>query len=189
MNDATPKSYFHRGGTQSLLGATIPEHFAMVAARFPEREAVVCVHQQRRLSYSELAGQVDRLARGLLGIGFNKGDRIGIWSTNNIEWLLLQLATARIGAVLVNINPAYRLRELAYALQRSEVQGLFIIPAFRSSDYVSMLVDLVPELTQAATTPLGNPELPALSRVVIYDPADADNTRRPHPGFSTWPEV
>jgi fatty-acyl-CoA synthase len=189
MNHAIPKSYFHRGGTQPLLGVTIPEHFAAVVARFPEREAVVCVHQQRRLSYSELAGQVDRLARGLLGIGFNQGDRIGIWSTNNIEWLLLQLATARIGAVLVNINPAYRLRELAYALQRSEVQGLFIIPAFRSSDYVSMLVELVPELTQATTTPLGNPELPALSRVVIYDPADPDNTRRPHPGFSTWQEV
>ena len=189
MNHSIPRSYFHRGGRHALLGATIAEHFAAVAARYPEQEAVVCVHQQRRLSYSELAGQVDRLARGLLGIGFNTGDRIGIWSTNNIEWLLLQLATARIGAVLVNINPAYRIRELAYALQRSEVQGLFIIPAFRSSDYVSMLVELVPELTETTTPAIDNPELPALSRVVIYDPVDPDNTRRPYPGFQTWSEV
>jgi fatty-acyl-CoA synthase len=189
MIQATPKSYFHRGGTQPLRGATIPEHFASMATRYPDREAVVCVHQQRRLSYCELADQVDRLARGLLGIGFNKGDRIGIWSTNNIEWLLLQLATARIGAVLVNINPAYRPRELVYALQRSEVQGLFIIPAFRSSDYVNMLVESVPELTRPAVARLANPQLPALSRVVIYDPLDPDHTRRPHPGFLTWPEV
>jgi fatty-acyl-CoA synthase len=189
MAASTPASYFHRGGTQPLLGTTIPEHVAAVAARFPEREAVVCTHQQRRLNYRELGEAVERLARGLLGIGFGKGDRIGIWSTNNIEWLQLQLATARIGAVLVNMNPAYRPRELAYALQRAEVQGLFIIPAFRSSDYVAMLLERVPELAQAAAMPLANPDLPSLSRVVIYDPADPEHTRRPRPGFLTWQEV
>ncbi len=183
------KSYFHRGGIEPLLGATIPEHYATIAARFPGSEAVVSVSQQRRLTYAELSSQVDRLARGLLGSGFGKGDRIGVWSTNNIEWLLLQMATARIGAILVNINPAYRPRELAYALQRSEVQGLFTIPSFRSSNYVNMLVDLLPELTRGAPGELDNKELPLLRRVVIYDPTDPDNTGRPQPGFMTWPEV
>jgi fatty-acyl-CoA synthase len=189
MNQAAGKSYFHRGGVEPLLGATIPEHFATIAARFPGSEAVVSITRQRRLTYAELSGQVDRLARGLLGSGFVKGDRIGVWSTNNIEWLLLQLATARIGAILVNINPAYRPRELAYALQRSEVQGLFTIPSFRSSNYVNMLVDLLPELARGAPGELDNRELPLLRRVVIYDPTDPDNTGRPQPGFMTWQEV
>ena len=116
-------SYRHRGGEAPLLGATIPEHFAAVAERFPGNEAVVSLPQRRRLTYSKLKSEIDHLARGLLGSGFGKGDRIGVWSTDNIEWLLLQMATARIGAVLVNINPANRARELAHALQRSEVQA------------------------------------------------------------------
>ena len=145
------KSYFHRGTTTPLLGETIPEHFAGIAARFADREAVVCLSQQRRLTYGELARAIDELARGLSGYGFARGDRVGVWSTNNIEWLLLQMATARLGVVLVNINPAYRPRELAYALKRSEVQGLFLIPSFRSSDYVAMLVELIPELRTQAT--------------------------------------
>ncbi len=91
-------SYCHRGGEPPLLGATIPEHFATIVERFPAREAVVSLPQQRRLTYDQLAQAVDQLALGLLGSGFAKGSRIAIWSTNNIEWLLLQLATARIGA-------------------------------------------------------------------------------------------
>ncbi len=183
------RSYFHRGGEQPLLGATIAEHFAATAARYPDRDAVVSVPQQRRLGYRQLAVEVDRLARGLLGIGVGKGDRVGIWSTNNIEWLLLQLATARIGAILVNINPAYRPRELAYALQRSGVQYLFTIPAFRSSDYVAMLVELLPELAQEPGTEPAWAALPSLQRVVIYDPAAPARTMRPQPGFMIWPEL
>jgi fatty-acyl-CoA synthase len=182
-------SYFHRGGTEPLLGATIPEHFQVVAERFSERDAIVSVPQSRRLSYRQLAGEVDRLARGLLAIGFGKGDRIGVWSTNNIEWLLVQMATARIGAVLVNINPAYRPRELAYALQRSEVQGLFVIPRFRSSDYVAMLAGLIPELKQTVSGDLNSTEFPSLRRVVLYDPSDPDATEAPHAGFMVWKQV
>ena len=182
-------SYFHRGGNEPLLGATIPEHFAAVADRFPGQEAVVSLPQQRRLTYRELALQVDRLARGLLGIGFGKGDRVGVWSTDNVEWLLLQMATARIGAVLVNINPAYRLRELAFALQRSEVQCVFTIPAFRSSNFVAMLAELMPELKRPNSDGLNNSEFPHLRKVAVYDPADAAQTQRPHAGFMTWQEV
>ncbi len=171
-----------------LLGATIPEHFGAVAEQYPEREAVVSQVQQRRLSYQQLSAGVDELARGLLGLGFNQGDRIGIWSTNNIEWLLLQMATARIGAVLVNINPAYRVKELAYALERSEVNGLFTIPRFRSSDYVAMLRELVPQLNNDSSE-LAGQDLPQLRRVVLFDPQDPDRTEIPAAGFTPWQEV
>ena len=183
------RSYCHRGGEEPLLGATIPEHVAMIATRLPDKPAVVSLPQQRRLTYRELAQQVDRLARGLLGIGLGKGDRVGIWSTNNIEWLMLQLATARIGAILVNINPAYRPRELAYALQRSEVQCLFTIPFFRSSNYVAMLAELLPELAQDTDAGLANETLPLLRHIVICDPASPADTKRPQPGYMTWAEV
>jgi fatty-acyl-CoA synthase len=183
------KSYFHRGGDVALLGATIPEHFADIAGRFPDNEAVVSLPQNRRLSYRQLSVAIDQLARGLLGAGFKKGERIGVWSTDNLEWLLLQMATARIGAVLVNINPAYRARELAYALERSEVHGVFAIPAFRSSDYVGMLVELLPELKTSSGGELKNKTLPHLRRVVVYDPVDPMNTARPQPGFGIWSEV
>jgi len=191
MDAAPPRrlSYCHRGGAQPLLGVTIPAHLATIAARFPQREAVVGIPQKRRLSYAQLQQETDRLARGLLASGFGKGDRIGIWSTNNIEWLLLQLSTARIGAVLVNINPASRPRELVYALQKSEVQALFAIPAFRHSDYIGMLTEILPELRQAGTAELRNAELPALKRVVLYDPAQPERTMRPQLGFMIWPEL
>jgi fatty-acyl-CoA synthase len=186
---ATRHSYCHRGGDTPLLGATIAEHFASVVAQFPDNDAVVSMPQGRRLTYAEFAEAVELLARGLLGIGFNNGDRIGVWSTNNIEWLLLQMATAQIGAVLVNINPAYRPGELAYALQRSEVNGLFVIPSFRTSDYVAMLAELIPELKNAAPEEFTNKDFPALRRVVVYEPAAPEKTERPYPGFTTWPEI
>ena len=185
----TQKSYFHRGGDEPLLGATIPEHFAEVVQRFPDHEAIVSLPQQRRLTYRELSQAVDRLALGLLGMGFNRGERIGVWSTNNIEWLLVQMATARIGAVLVNINPAYRSRELAYALERSEIHGIFTIPAFRSSNYVEMLVELLPELKKETHGTLNSKTFPHLRRVVVFDPANIESTQKPHPGFTVWSEV
>jgi len=183
------KSYFHRGGDEPLLGATIPEHFASIVQRYPEREAVVSLPQEERFTYREFSNKIDELARGLVGIGYKKGDRIGVWSTNNSEWLLLQMATARIGAILVNINPAYRPRELTYALQRSEVQGLFVIPSFRSSDYIAMLVEAIPELKSAKPGELQSKEFPALQRVVVYEPSYIEHTLRPYSGFTTWKEV
>ena len=187
--NTSKKSYFHRGGDEPLLGFTIAEHFSHVVARYSGHEAVVSIPQDRRLSYAELAIEIDALARGLLGMGFNKGDRIGIWSTNNIEWLQLQMATARIGAILVNINPANRIQELTYALQRSEVQGLFVIPRFRNSDYIAMLVELIPELKIASSTTLENKDFPALRKIIVYDPASPAETQRPHPGFCIWSEA
>ena len=183
------KSYHHRGGDVPLLGTTIAQHFARVVARFPHQEAVVSLPQSRRLSYAEFALEIDRVAGGLVGLGYGRGDRIGVWSTNNCEWLLLQMATARIGAILVNINPAYRLKELAYALERSEVQGLFVIPCFKSSDYLGMLLELIPELGNSDDRELSCTAFPKLRRIVVYDPADAARTSRPQPGFTLWQEM
>ena len=185
---ALTKSYCHRGGELPLLGATIPEHFASVVVAHGEREAVVSLPQNRRLTYEQLAEEIDRVARGLVGLGYGKGDRIGVWSTNNIEWLLLQMATARIGSVLVNINPAYRTHELEYSLKRSEVQGIFLIPSFHSSDYVEMMCELLPELDSGGTE-IKSAALPLLKRVVLYDPAKPEDTSRPHPGFTLWQEM
>jgi len=183
-------SYYHRGGNEPLLGATIPEHFSAIAGRFPENDAVVSLPQGRRLSYRELATAVDTTARGLLGMGFSPGDRIGIWSTNNIEWLVLQLATARMGAILVNINPAYRVKELAYALEKSEIQGLFTIPSFRTSDYVALLTGLIGELEDAGPGLISSRSFPSLRRIVLYDPVDPENTRaEQHAGFTVWSDV
>lgn len=187
--NATPKSYFHRGGDEPLLGLTISEQFSRIVQRFPDHEAVVSLPQDRRLTYQQLSDEVDQLARGLLGIGFNKGNRIGVWSTNNVEWLLLQMATARIGVILVNINPAYRPKELAYALQRSQVEGLFLIPSFRSSDYIAMLVKDIPELKDASPDELKCKDYPALRRVVVYKPFNTEDTQRPYSGFTLWNEV
>ncbi len=186
METYQAKSYHHRGGELPLLGATIPEHFASVVACFPEREAVVSIHQGKRLTYRTLSAEVDKVARGLLGLGFARGDRIGVWSTDNLEWVLLQMATARIGAVLVNINPAYRPRELAYALQRSEVQAVFTIPAFRDSDYVAMLSETLPDM-DTVTGEHQCDAAPFLRRLVLWDPAAADTTQAA-PGFLSWPD-
>jgi fatty-acyl-CoA synthase len=181
-------SYLHRGGDIPLTGLTIPEHYRSIAIQFPEQEAVVSLPQQRRLTYQDFSTTTDELARGLMGLEFKRGDRIGVWSTNNIEWLLIQMATARIGAILVNINPAYQSRELSYALKQSEVQGLFVIPGFRSSDYIGMLRDLIPELEEG-NTKITSETFPNLSRVILYDPDDPLHTGAPTPGFTTWQAV
>ncbi|MEE8332437.1 MAG: AMP-binding protein [Alphaproteobacteria bacterium] len=181
-------SYFHRGGEQPLLGETIPERFAMIADRFADREAIVSLPQGRRLTYGALNAEMRHLARGLIGLGFRKGDRIGIWATDNIEWLILQIATAQIGAVLININPANRPRELAYAMERSEISGLFLIPSFRSSDYVAMMTELLPALTKGSSAGevIASGKFPYLRHVVLYDPAGPEQTHLPHPGFLSW---
>jgi fatty-acyl-CoA synthase len=181
-------SYFHQGGDEPLLWVTIPNHFRDIAEDFAGREAVVSRHQGRRLTYRALSNQIDALAKGLLGLGFKKGDRIGVWSTDNIEWLLVQMATARIGAILVNINPAYRPRELAFALERSQVQGLFLIPAFRSSDYVEMISSLIPEL-RGEDVDIHNASLPDLRRVFLFDPASPMETTCPYGAFTLWQNV
>ena len=194
MKPSHKKSYFHRGGEIPLLGLTIPEHFLEIAKKFPDNEAIVSIPQEKRITYGDLLKEAKVIARGLLAHGFSKGSRIGIWATNNMEWVITQVATAMMGAVLVNINPAYRPRELDYALKRSEVQGLFVIPSFKTSDYVAMLLELIPELKEKKKGPakdqfLQSTAYPNLKKIFLYDPKDPLNTKRPWPGLSIWPEI
>src|ERR1051325_3253858 len=109
-------SYTQGIATKPLIGETIGDHFDKVASAFANNEAVVSVFEDARLTYREFAGEVKRAARALMALGVQKGDRVGIWSTNGLAWTLIQMATAKIGAILVNINPAYRFDELEYAL-------------------------------------------------------------------------
>jgi fatty-acyl-CoA synthase len=135
-----------------LLDETIGANLERMAARFSEREALVACHQGVRLTYRELNEAVDRLALGLLAAGLNVGDRVGIWSPNYAEWTLVQFATAKIGVILVNINPAYRTSELAYAVNQSGCRWLIGAPAFKTSDYRAMVEEIrpeVPDLEQA----------------------------------------
>jgi fatty-acyl-CoA synthase len=132
-------SYAHGASDVPLLGETIGDNLRRTVARFGEREALVVRHQGVRLTYQELWDETTRAARGLLAHSVQKGDRLGLWAANRYEWIVLQYAAARIGAILVNINPAYRPAELEYALTQSGVSLLALARGFRQADYVAML--------------------------------------------------
>ncbi|MXZ98332.1 MAG: AMP-binding protein [Acidimicrobiaceae bacterium] len=125
-----------------LLSETIPQNLARTVAEHGGRDALVSVEQGLRYTYTEFAGEVDRVARGFMGIGVAKGDRVGIWSPNYAEWVLVQYATARIGAILVTINPAYRSSELEYVLNQSQISVLVAVESFLTSDYRSMITEV-----------------------------------------------
>ena len=125
-----------------LLEETIPQNLARTVAEHADRDALVSVEQGHRFTYAEFSDEVDRVARGLMAMGVAQGDRVGIWSPNYTEWVLVQYATARIGAVLVTINPAYRTTELEYVLNQSGVSVLVAVEAFTASDYRSMVEEV-----------------------------------------------
>jgi len=156
-----------RGSTDVPLSeSTVGQFLVDTARRFPERPAVVFREQEIRWSWQEFHQEVDVLASGLLELGIQKGDRVGIWSPNRVEWLMTQFATARIGAVLVNINPAYRLAELEYALNKVGCKAIISAEKFKSSMYLQMLQELAPELASATPGDLHAARLPDL-RIVI----------------------
>ena len=165
-----------------LIEATIPAFLAEVVRRHGHRAAAVFRQTSDRWSYDEFARLIDRLAAGLLSIGVYKGDRVGIWSPNRPEWLLAQFATARIGAILVNINPAYRTSELDYALNKAGVSCLIVAPQFKSSNYMAMLAELAPEMATCPPGRLRAARLPALRSVVQLGP-------KPRPGALSFDEV
>lgn len=162
----------HVAGTteRPLIAATIPAFLAEVVRRHGDRTAAVFCQTGDRWSYAEFARLIDRLAAGLLSIGVYKGDRVGIWSPNRPEWLLAQFATARIGAILVNINPAYRTSELEYALNKAGVSCLIVAPQFKTSDYMAMLAEIAPEMASCPPGRLRATRLPALRAVVQLGP-------------------
>src|SRR6185295_15619542 len=135
-------SYSHGVSDVRLLGETIGANLERTVARVGDRDAVVSCQQGVRLSYAELDAAVDRLACGLIAAGVAKGDRVGIWAPNCVEWVLVQFATAKAGAILVNVNPAYRTHELGFVLRQSGVSVLISATAFKTSDYAAMVEEV-----------------------------------------------
>jgi fatty-acyl-CoA synthase len=157
-------------------GLTIGAILRKTAARFPEHDALVFPQFDVRMNYRQFDAEVDRAARALLALGIQKGEHVALWATNWPQWVLLQFATARIGAVLVTINPAYRSHELAYVLKQSDSVALFLIDKFRNSDYFAMVAEAVPELGQTRTGKLNSSQYPKLRDVVALTDSPAAGT-------------
>jgi fatty-acyl-CoA synthase len=148
----TTTSYASGTSSEPLLGETIGDNFDRAVQQHADRIALVSVHEGVRLTYAQLGALVDRCARGLLALGIAREDRVGIWAPNRHEWTVLQYATAKVGAILVNINPAYRTHEVAYVLEQSGCRMLVAASTFKTSDYRGMIDEVRPQLTKLETT-------------------------------------
>ncbi len=160
------QSYVHGTSSTPLIGDTVGVHFDKAVARWPDRPALIVRHQNVRWTYADLSRRVDACAAGLLALGLEPGDRVGIWSPNNSEWVITQFATAKAGLVLVNINPAYRLVELEYALNKVGCKALITADAFKTSDYLGMLAELLPEIATSQPGALTARRAPALKLLI-----------------------
>ncbi|CAB5597110.1 AMP-binding protein [Pseudomonas asiatica] len=172
-------SYTRGRQDQALLTQTIGQAFDATVARCADGEALVSRHQGLRYSWRQLAEQVEVHARALMALGVNTGDRVGIWSPNCAQWCILQLASAKVGAILVNINPAYRVGELEYVLRQSGCRWLVCADAFKTSDYHAMVQELAPELASAVPGEMASERLPDLRGVVSL-------AANPPAGFLPW---
>ncbi len=161
----TEPSYVHGACVTPLLGETLGTSFDRTVARWGDRPALI-VRGGVRWSYAELRDRAEAFAAGLLALGLEPGDRVGIWSMNCAEWLVTQIATAKAGLILVNINPAYRTTELEYALNKVGCRALITATAFKTSDYIALLTELAPELPGSAPGNLHAARLPALRAVI-----------------------
>ncbi|HDS1680570.1 TPA: AMP-binding protein [Pseudomonas putida] len=175
-------SYSQGNQTKALLSQCIGDAFDTTVARFPERDALVVRHQALRYTWQQLADAVDQHARALMALGVQPGDRLGIWAPNCAEWCITQFASAKVGAILVNINPAYRSSELDYALGQSGCRWVICADAFKTSDYHAMLLGLVPGLLNGQPGALGCERFPELRGVVSLAVS-------PPPGFLAWHEL
>ena len=164
-----------------LLGMTMGEMIDHISAKYPDNDAVISVHQNIRWTYKEFLSQVNLVARALMGLGVEKGDRVAIWAMNHAEWIVIQFATAKIGAIMVNINPAYRTYELEYALKQSEIQTLILQGRFKTSDYVGMFYEACPEAYEQKPGKISSEKFPFLKNVVFMG-------NIPYNGTYTWDE-
>jgi fatty-acyl-CoA synthase len=176
------QSYAHGASNVPLIGETIGVNFDRAAKRWAERDALIVCHQNVRWTYAELEQRVDAFAAGLIALGLQPGERVGIWSPNNAEWVVTQFATAKAGLILVNINPAYRLAELEYALNKVGCRALITAASFKSSDYIGMLKELAPEIEHSAPGKLDARRLTALRTLIRIG---AEET----PGFFRFDDV
>ncbi len=161
---------------------SIGEMLNSIVAKYPDNEAIISVHQNIRWTYREFLERVDQVARALMGLGVEKGFRVGIWAMNHAEWIVVQFATAKIGAIMVNINPAYRTYELEYALKQSEIQTLIIQGRFKTSDYVGMFYEACPEAYEAKPGRISSDKFPFLKNAVFLGDI-------PYSGMFTWNEL
>ncbi|MDY7110371.1 MAG: AMP-binding protein [Planctomycetota bacterium] len=174
-------SYAHQPASAPLLGETIGQCLDRITETFPDHEAVVSVFQDARFTYRAFREIVNRAARAFLSLGIQRGDRVAIWSTNNYEWVVTQYATAKIGAILVNINPAYRVHELEYVLRESRSKALLLIGSFKTSNYVEMFYEACPAAREAAFGDIDSPRFPHLKCLIFI----GDES---HPGMITFDE-
>jgi len=181
---SVPMSLSHVSGNteRPLLHRTVGDVLACAAQEWPEREALVVRHQGVRLTYRELNEQVTRLAKGFLAAGLTPGDRVGIWSPNNAQWVLTQFATARAGLILVNLNPAYRRVELEFALRKVGCRMLILAPSFKSSDYVAIVRGMLPASAFQGRGQVRADPFPALEWVAQLGPQAAS-------GFMAFDEL
>ena len=165
-----------------LMGATIGEMLDQICARYPDTEAVVAPFQNIRLTYRQFREEVDKVGRGLMAMDIGKGDRVGIWAMNYAEWIIVQFATAKIGAIMVNINPAYRTFELDYCLKQSEIKLIIIQGRFKTSDYVGMFYEACPEAYESRPGKILSEKFPFLKTAVFMG-------NIPYNGMFTWDEL
>jgi fatty-acyl-CoA synthase len=193
INNVRKLSYASGSAAVPLLGKCIGEVLDDTAAAHPDDDALVVRHQRKRYSYAELRDEVERAARGFLVLGIRRGDRVGIWATNCAEWVVTQFATAKVGAILVNINPANRSFELEYALHQSQCQTLVLIQGFRDTDYVQVIRQVSPESERAAFGELRSTKVPELQRLIFIGantPASAEQEPVAVPrGMLGWAEL
>lgn len=182
MRSQSFPSYSQGAQDKPLLAMTIGQAFDQTVARYPEGEALVVRHQQQRFTWAQLAQTVDLYARALLALGLQAGDRLGVWAPNCSEWFICQFASAKIGVILVNINPAYRLSELEYVLKQSGCQWLVCAAQFKTSNYHAMLQALLPELAQHPVGHLDNERFNELRGIISLDV-------QPPTGFLPWSEL
>ena len=180
--DQPNQSYSRGSQDKTLLAMTIGQAFDHTVAQYPDGEALVVRHQQRRYTWRQLAESVDLHARALLALGLQTGDRLGIWAPNCAEWCISQLASAKLGVILVNINPAYRSTELEYVLKQSGCQWLVCAGSFKTSDYHAMLQELVPELAEQSIGQLNCEKLADLRGVISL-------AASPPSGFLPWSQL
>ena len=174
-------SYASGTSDKPLLGSTIGNIFDKISNQYSDREAIVSVHQDIRLTYKELSKKVNELAKALISSGFKKGDRIGIWSPNNIEWLITQYAAAKVGTILVTINPAYRSHELEYVLGQSGCKGLVIQNQFKTSNYESMICEICSEINNAKPGNLKSKKFKNLTTIISMTSSEVN-------GIYDWSE-
>jgi len=177
---------YDKGPDVPLIEATIGDLFDAIVDKYPEREALVSRHQNIRWTYQELQQHVNQLASAIIEMGLEIGDRIGIWSHNNAEWLLMQLATAKVGIILVNVNPAYRTFELQYALNKLGCSALVLMRHFKDSDYAKMIGELCPEIYHKSYHQLDLIEIPTVERIIWIDEPDSNEDFNFMQKFSAW---